>query len=223
MPSRLPADQPNLPWEKRDSESPEAYAAFAIYRDQGPGKRGSGRSVTRVVSDLIGSGQYKDSKGTALKRRVGGWSSEHDWVTRVEAYDLEQDRVRRAEDQEAALRSWRRVANESAAARQGLFQYAQAMIRRISDQASRVEVEAELNAKSADELAMRIAATASAYKAFFEIERLARGYSTMDVVVSAQPAEGFVVDEEHMMRVYAALEEAGYRPPGPPDDVIRDE
>lgn len=67
------------PWERQLNESPQAFEAFAAYRDMG-----AARSTAKVSRAL--------SKSKALMDR---WSSEHDWVKRVAAWDAEKDRVAR--------------------------------------------------------------------------------------------------------------------------------
>lgn len=60
------------PWERQPGESAPAYEAFEIYRDLPPGTR----SGARVVQELGKS-----------KSLIDRWSSEHDWVERVQEYD----------------------------------------------------------------------------------------------------------------------------------------
>ena len=60
------------PWEKQPHESPPAFQAFVIYRDQGLGNRSTAR-----VSEELG-------KSLALIHR---WSGRWQWVFRVESYD----------------------------------------------------------------------------------------------------------------------------------------
>lgn len=67
------------PWERQFNESPQAFEAFAQYRDMGASR--SLAKVSRVVC-----------KSKALMER---WSTEHDWVKRVAAWDAEKDRVAR--------------------------------------------------------------------------------------------------------------------------------
>jgi hypothetical protein len=63
-------------WEKLPAESPQAFAAFARYRDMG-----EDRSL-RALSQTLG-------KRLSL---LGKWSARHCWQQRVEAFDLYLDR-----------------------------------------------------------------------------------------------------------------------------------
>lgn len=67
------------PWERQLNESPQAFEAFAAYRDMG-----ASRSLAKVSRVLC--------KSKALMER---WSTDHDWVKRVAAWDAEKDRVAR--------------------------------------------------------------------------------------------------------------------------------
>lgn len=67
------------PWERQLNESPQAFEAFAAYRDMG-----AGRSTTKVSKQLC--------KSRTLMNR---WSAEHNWVKRVAAWDAEKDRMAR--------------------------------------------------------------------------------------------------------------------------------
>ncbi len=71
-----------LPYSKKKDESPEAFEAFAAYRDSG-----TGRSI-RAVGESLG-------KSEALMSR---WSSRHKWVKRAHAFDAERDRRQRLVD-----------------------------------------------------------------------------------------------------------------------------
>lgn len=69
----------NKPWERQEGETPRSFEAFCVYRDMG-----LDRSHEKVGERL--------SKSTAL---ISRWSSKHDWVKRVTAWDDEQDRKER--------------------------------------------------------------------------------------------------------------------------------
>ncbi|MGH8965906.1 MAG: hypothetical protein ACRDXB_11340 [Actinomycetes bacterium] len=62
-------------WERRDGETTPAFEAFRTYRDLG-----AGRSI-RTVREALG-------KSSQLLER---WSSTHDWVARVRAFDAHRD------------------------------------------------------------------------------------------------------------------------------------
>jgi hypothetical protein len=72
---------PLSPWERLPTETPEAWDAFTHYRDMGPS-----RSLAKVGRTC--------GKSTSLMEQ---WSVKHGWVARVEAWDDELDRERRAE------------------------------------------------------------------------------------------------------------------------------
>jgi hypothetical protein len=71
-------DQKHPPiWNKRETESDKAYAAFLLYRDLG-----RGRSLDKASSTF-------DNPSSKL-RQMGTWSSQHDWVKRCQAWDAYQ-------------------------------------------------------------------------------------------------------------------------------------
>ena len=69
------------PWERQEGETAKAWEAFCIYRDMG-----IDRSLRKVVQTLNKS-----------LTQIGEWSSKYDWVKRVAAWDVEQDRIARQE------------------------------------------------------------------------------------------------------------------------------
>lgn len=69
------------PWERQEKETPKPYEAFCIYRDMG-----TQRSVRKVAEEL--------GKSETLIFR---WSSAYNWVERAAAWDDEQDRIARLE------------------------------------------------------------------------------------------------------------------------------
>lgn len=64
------------PWDRRPGETDEAWKAFTTYRDLGPN-----RGITAVAKELHKS-----------RTLIGRWSSKHQWVPRVQAFDREDDR-----------------------------------------------------------------------------------------------------------------------------------
>ncbi|GGU50408.1 hypothetical protein [Streptomyces lavendofoliae] len=65
------------PWEPQPDESAPAFEAFTIYRDLGPL-----RSATKTARQL--------GKSPSLMQR---WAIRHTWSTRARAWDTEQDRL----------------------------------------------------------------------------------------------------------------------------------
>lgn len=64
------------PWERQPNEGPKPYEAFTIYRDLG-----KERTLPKVAEQL--------GKSLGL---ISRWSSAHNWVERVSAWDDEADR-----------------------------------------------------------------------------------------------------------------------------------
>lgn len=78
-------DSGKEPWEKLNSETPRAFAAFKTYRDL----PGHDRSLAKAVLQLYG--EVKPGK----LRQFQTWSSRYAWVDRALEWDLEQDRAAR--------------------------------------------------------------------------------------------------------------------------------
>jgi hypothetical protein len=64
-------------WERQDNDTDKSFEAFVAYRDMG-----ADRSLAKVGEQL--------GKSTELIER---WSSKDKWVARVNAWDIEQDRL----------------------------------------------------------------------------------------------------------------------------------
>lgn len=71
----------NKPWERQPSDTPKSFEAFQIYRDMG-----KGRTLEKVAKQL--------KKSMTI---IGRWSSKHNWIERVAAWEEEQDRLIRIE------------------------------------------------------------------------------------------------------------------------------
>lgn len=73
------ANIPPEPWERQKGETSRAYEAFCTYRDMG-----ASRSINKTAQKL--------SKN---RTTIAEWSARNDWVKRVAAWDMEQDRIAR--------------------------------------------------------------------------------------------------------------------------------
>ncbi len=69
-------------WERRTSETDRAWHAFTVYRDLGASRRS-----LQLTHDAI----YGEAAGNL--RYVEVWSSEHEWVLRVRAWDAHVDEI----------------------------------------------------------------------------------------------------------------------------------
>lgn len=85
MSNRRKSDLPD-PWERQVGESAKAFEAFTKYRDMTPGER----SIRKVAQNL--------SKSATL---IKNWSARYGWVERATAWDDEEDRKTRVEQDEA--------------------------------------------------------------------------------------------------------------------------
>lgn len=75
----MTATAPTAPWERQPGETSEAWHAFALYRDH---DAADGRRSLAKVGQQSG-------KNVALIER---WSVRWSWISRVAAWDAEQDR-----------------------------------------------------------------------------------------------------------------------------------
>ena len=82
-------------WDRQPGESPQAFSAFALYRDMGVS-----RSSAKVGQEFGKS-----------KRLMDRWSSRWGWVRRVDQWDAIQDQQHREEQEEERREMLRRHAN----------------------------------------------------------------------------------------------------------------
>jgi len=80
-------------WERRESESSQAYQAFCLYRDLGADR--SIVSAYNLCREKY-SGDESAQKASRAPGRWNKWSQQHAWLRRARAWDNEQDRLRRA-------------------------------------------------------------------------------------------------------------------------------
>jgi hypothetical protein len=100
-------------WDQLPGESSKAYAAFCIYRDQGP--RRSLDEASRVyhskptqAANNAPSGRKREASG-----QVRRWAERWHWGARARAWDQELDRVKRSKQVEAAEEMAERHAKEA--------------------------------------------------------------------------------------------------------------
>lgn len=74
-------------WEKLSGETAVAYRAFAVFRDQGPG-----RTLREVAAVLYGD-EYRLST-RRVPGRIKQWSADNDWIGRAQALDARDDAIR---------------------------------------------------------------------------------------------------------------------------------
>ena len=73
------AEAPDLPWERWPLEPEEAWLAFELYRDLGPGSRSQRAVSTALATDA--------SSAAHSAWRVRQWSVDWHWVERCRAHD----------------------------------------------------------------------------------------------------------------------------------------
>ena len=81
-------------WERRESESDEAFAAFVLYRDMGRSRTIEAayrKSVEARSGTRKKSGRPAAKKGSSRHWEI--WSSDNEWVARSLSFDDHNDRV----------------------------------------------------------------------------------------------------------------------------------
>lgn len=150
------------PWEAQEGEGARAFAAFATYRDLGPEER----SLRRVGRELGKSGA-----------QISKWSSAWRWVERAAAWDMEQDRVRRRELEQAQIEATRRHAQILARHLEATDKITAAFLAKVADE----DGEEWLKNLGADELATLAIQAARVAPRLTPAERLVLGLSTTNV------------------------------------------
>jgi len=151
------------PWDRRDGESDAAWQAFVLYRDQGAGNR----SIRRVATDL--------SKPQSVLSR---WSGENEWRRRVEAWDREQDAIRRQAMAEELERIVKRQSTTLGAAAQALLVPINAYLQRIQLLRTTVGEGQMFEDYDLRELAREAREAARLVPQLIQAERLVHGLST---------------------------------------------
>jgi hypothetical protein len=154
-----------------------------------------------------------DTKNENVRRRLEQWSSRNDWRERVEAWDMEIDRRKREETLDEVLQMAKRHAELSQAMITSIAQPAIRFLQRLRDDPRRLD---EFTDK---ELLSLTIAAGRVMPAVAQMERLARGQATERIEVqggSGQPHGEYVMSEDHMIGLYAAMAEVGWVPQPPP-------
>ena len=100
-------------WDQLPGESSKAYAAFCLYRDQGPQR--SIEEASRVYHDR-GSRDGTAAQSHRQRRasgQIGRWAQRWNWTARARAWDEELERVRRRKQVEAVAEMAERHAKEA--------------------------------------------------------------------------------------------------------------
>lgn len=153
--SKLPA-RPK-PWERQEYDTDKSFHAFVCYRDLG-----ASRSLGAAAQEL----------GYGSRAALYRWSTNHNWIERAKAWDIEQDRVRREAQLEEVEKMSRRHARHSQAIGFALVQPVLAVIKRVEELRGRLE-ESDIV-----ELFEQVPGIAYAYPQIARLERLARGEPT---------------------------------------------
>lgn len=90
--------EPIYPWEQQPKETAKAFAAFSIYLEMLPEER-----TMRHVKIVINKHWSQISR----------WSSRHQWVKRVQAFDRHNERTRRIQLDRSIVKMHERQANHA--------------------------------------------------------------------------------------------------------------
>ena len=122
--------EPDFEWEQLANESPDAYEAFALYRDMA--YRTVNAKGDTVFTDYVAS---KRSVRTVVQEldksltQISRWSAKYRWVERAQAYDKHIDRKALAKatrdritERENQMRIWGKLELEAYKALTELFE-----------------------------------------------------------------------------------------------------
>jgi hypothetical protein len=197
-PPTTPTTLDPAPWERQADESPQAWEAFALYRDMG-----NDRSLSKVATSLEKSPEL-----------MGRWSSGHSWVARALAYDVWKDRATQALRESSQARLLEEHLSEGEKLRQ-------AGIRLLDDRPPEGRRKKPTRPTSAD-----VVRAAETVREGQHLQRLALGMPTnitktqvefqkaVDEALAAQAALTRIIEEhlqddglcEHCSRIAAELE-----------------
>lgn len=173
------------PWERQKGESQQSFAAFAIYRDMG-----DNRSLQRVSQQV--------AKRLQLMKR---WSERDNWVARVDEWDAENDRIKRAAHTRAIVEMSERHAKLAVSVLNKVVS------RLIGDKANNVMPidPASLNARD----------LATLLDIGVKVERLSRGEHSDSLVVATKPgnlADLSLLSQEELTDLESLVHKATSQP-----------
>ena len=179
-------------WERQQGETSKAFGAFTAYRDM----PASERSLSKVAQML------SISRGTLLR-----WSARFSWVSRVEAWDDEQDRHKRAAQTKAIESMAERHAATAQLALQAVSTPISVYLRRLRAMQQRPEddperMDFELQTMDVDALFRLMFRAAGVMPQLVDMERKSRGQPT-DVHAIARPTVALesLTEDERFNRV----------------------
>jgi hypothetical protein len=202
------ADLP-YPWERQPGETAKAYAAFCGYRDLPPQER----SLQRLRSEMADEGYV------VTKNWLGEWSAKWDWVERTMDWDQEVDRRQREKFVAERESMAQRHAQQAVMLQEALMLPAKALADKL--RRDHVGTVAALSNLSVGELLSLIVQATRVFGPLMNAERLSRDGVTAPPPpprpTSDQVEAGS--DEERMLQIVEAFEEAGIQWPTTDDEA----
>ena len=177
-------------WERTDEETDSAWAAFRIYRDLPPQDRSLVEAYVEYSAAKTGS---RPKRPKAPPGYISVWSSAHNWVERVLAYDryidaqavkaVEQDHVAKLNEFRARLLGYARMSTDNAIRAMGVIERSIQALDRSEDNPDGVIIEPR-------ELSKFIMATTKLFEAAAEQESRALAVDSLLEVLSDAENQG---------------------------------
>ncbi len=179
------------PWDRQPDETGEMYNAFLDYRDQG---------LSRTFTETSRQTGHSD-------RTIFKWGKEHDWRSRVQSWDNEQERLYQLARGEAIREMADRHAQMVQDALEILAIPGLAIQQRINEEGLD-SVLAELSEQSLSKLIDTMAKTARIAPSLMNQERLTRGMPTAITVSEEVQHHTFDMDDNQLDLFLEALNQA---------------
>jgi hypothetical protein len=167
-----------LPFEQRADESPQAFAAFAVYRDMH-----ADRSVDHVAQKL--------GKSHTI---IGRWSKRHEWVDRARSYDAALDAKARHATEQQAIEQRRKMLDEHAEEARNLRKLAR---RLVTEFERRYDEKGTLQYIGGDDFIKMVGQLPKIVETAQKLERLAAGEATdrHEHMITREEADQMTDDE----------------------------